>query len=576
MSDLHGTSDTARFSSMMKRRRRANTRFHAYGLLAIGIAFSLLIVLVTSVVLEARSAVTRHEVRLQIAPTEASTRAVYTNVRAALFSQFEVPDDRTSRLQTGQLISPLAAYPVAQRFQSFELDRREPQIVTLPLSDDADLYLKGETSLTENYVVLLQSDRDDGLVGDFSQVFASVKRWRKAEVADLYHRQAEPLERRVTVLEEQSEKKADDITLTEQVKGARRQLELIEAQISELEKELAGKRIEMSIDDPTLIIRLQDRYVRVSALSEDQAVYSVLLSGLPPTERVGAAKLIMTPLYQRSVSDIQIAALESLKADGKIIRKFNLNLLTGVDSSEAELAGLVAGILGSVLTILVTMVLAVPVGIGAAIYLEEFAPQNWLTKVIQVNINNLAAVPSIVFGLLGAAIFINGVVIPVPFMDQAIRLGGGLGRGWPLVAGIVLALMTLPTIIITSRAALSAVPNSVRQGALAVGATPLQTVNHHVLPMAGPGILTGSIIGLAQALGETAPLLLIGMVAFIGEMPGGVDDRTTALPVLVYQWSTRAERAWEPMTSAAIIVLLLLMLAMNALAVWLRLRYEKT
>ena len=225
--------------------------------------------------------------------------------------------------------------------------------------------------------------------------------------------------------------------------------------------------------------------------------------------------------------------------------------------------------------ILVTMGLAVPVGIAAAVYLEEFAPRNRWTSFVQVNINNLAAIPSIVFGLLGAAIFVNGVIIPIPFVDGVFRLGGGLGRGWPLVGGIVLALMTLPTIIIASRAALGAVPGSVRQAALAMGATRLQTVNHHVLPMAAPGILTGSIIGLAQAIGETAPLLLIGMVAFVAEMPQGATDRATALPVLIFQWSTRAERAWEPMTSAAIIILLLVMLVLNGLAVLMRLRYEK-
>ena len=580
MSDVTTVSSSAnrpdRFAVSMSRRRRKNVRFHLYGLLAIAIAFALLIVLVSSIVLEARSAVTRHEVQFQIAPSEASTRAVYTNIRSALFDQFDVPDDRISRLQIGQLVSPLAAHPIALQFQQNELDRRVPQTVNVPVSDDADLYLKGKASLIKRYYIELQSVENGYLTGDFADILASLRRWRAAEIVQIERGASKTLSRHISRLEDRVASSPDDRELSIQMEGARRQLATVQTRLDRLRQELNASHIALGIDDPSLLLRLRDRYVRVSDVSSTGASYSLLLGGLQPLERTGMAKLIMTPLYQRSVSDIQIAALESLKAEGKISRKLNFNLIAGTDSSEAELAGLMAGILGSVLIILVTMMLAVPLGIGAAIYLEEFAPRNWMTKIIQVNINNLAAVPSIVFGLLGAAIFINGVVIPVPFIDYAFRLGGGLGRGWPLAAGIVLALMTLPTIIITSRAALAAVPVSVRQAALAVGATRLQAVNHHVMPMAGPGILTGSIIGLAQAIGETAPLLLIGMVAFIGEMPGGVDDRTTALPVMIYQWSTRAERAWEPMTSAAIIVLLLLLLMMNALAVWLRLRYEKS
>jgi phosphate transport system permease protein len=208
----------------------------------------------------------------------------------------------------------------------------------------------------------------------------------------------------------------------------------------------------------------------------------------------------------------------------------------------------------------VTLLLSLPIGVAAAIYLEEFAPRNRITDFIEVNINNLAAVPSIVFGLLGAAVFIN-------FFD--------LPRSAPLVGGLVLSLITLPTIIIATRAALGAVPPSIREGALAVGASLPQTVFHHVLPLASPGIMTGAIIGLARALGETAPLLLIGMVAFVAEPPDGPLDSATALPVLVYKWSSSAERAWQPMTSASIIVLLVFMFAMNALAVYLRRRLER-
>ena len=245
---------------------------------------------------------------------------------------------------------------------------------------------------------------------------------------------------------------------------------------------------------------------------------------------------------------------------GDIVRRPNTSLLTHADSTYPELAGLAAGLAGSFWIMLVTLILSLPVGVMAAIYLEEFAPRNWVTDFIEVNINNLAAVPSIVFGLLGAAVFIN-------FFD--------LPRSSPLVGGLVLSLITLPTIIIATRAALGAVPPSIREGALAVGASLPQTVFHHVLPLAAPGVLTGAIIGLARALGETAPLLLIGMVACVADPPETMLDSATALPVLVYKWSSGAERAWQPMTSAAIIILLIFMFAMNALAVYLRRRLER-
>jgi len=196
----------------------------------------------------------------------------------------------------------------------------------------------------------------------------------------------------------------------------------------------------------------------------------------------------------------------------------------------------------------------------AAIYLEEFAPRNRLTDLIEININNLAAVPSIVFGLLGAAVYINFL---------------GMPRSAPLVGGLVLALMTFPVVIIASRAALKAVPPSVRSGALAIGASQMQTVFHHVVPLAAPGILTGAILGMARALGETAPLLLIGMVAFVGDVPTGPTDESTVMPVLIFTWANNAERAWEPMTSAMIVVLLAVLLLMNGLVVFLRRKYER-
>ena len=261
----------------------------------------------------------------------------------------------------------------------------------------------------------------------------------------------------------------------------------------------------------------------------------------------------------RKISDQQIGWVETLDAQGRISQPWNWRFLFAGDSREPELAGLQGAIRGSMLTLLITFLLSFPIGVCAAVYLEEFAPKNRFTDVVEVNINNLAAVPSIIFGLLGLAVFLNIF---------------GMPRSAPLVGGVVLALMTLPTIIIAGRAALSAVPPSIREAALGIGASPTQAVFHHVLPQAVPGILTGTIIGMARSLGETAPLLMIGMVAFIADLPTGVDDPSTVLPVQIFLWNDAPERAFVARTSGAIVVLLGFLIAMNAAAVWVRRRFE--
>ena len=261
----------------------------------------------------------------------------------------------------------------------------------------------------------------------------------------------------------------------------------------------------------------------------------------------------------RRLSDAQLDWIDALREAGRVSEEWNWTFLTAGDSREPEMAGTQGAIRGSLLTLLVTLLLSFPVGVAAALYLEEFAPRNRFTDIVEVNINNLAAVPSIIFGLLGLAVFLNMF---------------GMPRSAPLVGGIVLALMTLPTIIIAGRAALSAVPPSIREAALGVGASPTQAVLHHVLPQALPGILTGTIIGMARALGETAPLLMIGMVAFIADLPTGFSDPSTVLPVQIFLWNDAPERAFQARTSAAIVVLLAFLVAMNAFAVWVRNRFE--
>lgn len=266
------------------------------------------------------------------------------------------------------------------------------------------------------------------------------------------------------------------------------------------------------------------------------------------------------PEDERRLSDQQIGWLNVLEQRGDIELRFNRSFFSNGDSRDPEQAGVRGALIGSLLTLLITLLLSFPIGVGAAVYLEEFAPRNRLTDIIEVNINNLAAVPSIVFGLLGLAVFIGFF---------------GMPRSAPLVGGFVLTLLTLPTIIIASRAALKAVPPSIREAALGMGASRLQMVGHHVLPLALPGMLTGAIIGMARALGESAPLLMIGMVAFIVEVPQGIVDPATALPVQVFLWSDLPERGFVERTSGAIIVLLLFLLVMNATAVWLRNKFEK-
>ncbi len=262
---------------------------------------------------------------------------------------------------------------------------------------------------------------------------------------------------------------------------------------------------------------------------------------------------------KRRIKDIQLLFFDDLVDRGLVSYEFNLPFLMRGDSREPELAGVGGSIVGSLFTILVVLILSFPIGIFAAIYLEEFASKNKVTDFIEININNLAAVPSIVFGLLGLGIILNTF---------------GLPRSTPLVGGIVLSLMTLPTIIIATRASLRAVPPSIREGALAVGATKMQAVMHHVVPVAMPGALTGTIIGLAQALGETAPLLLIGMVAFVVDVPQTPLDASASLPVQVYLWSESAERGYVEKTSATIMMLLGFLILMNLAAVLIRRKFE--
>jgi phosphate transport system permease protein len=267
-----------------------------------------------------------------------------------------------------------------------------------------------------------------------------------------------------------------------------------------------------------------------------------------------------TPEGSRPVSDAEIAAFDALRAAGAVRTGFNATFLSAADSTSPELAGIWGAAKGSLLTLLVTIAICFPIGVLTAVYLEEYASKNRMTDIIEVSINNLAAVPSIIFGLLGLAVFLNFF---------------GMPRSAPIVGGLTLALMTLPVIVIAGRVAIKAVPPSIRDAALGIGASPVQVVFHHVLPLALPGILTGTIIGMARALGETAPLLMIGMRAFVSDVPSGIENPATVLPVQIFLWSDEVARGFVEKTSAAIMVLLVFLLLMNGLAIYLRNKFER-
>ena len=324
---------------------------------------------------------------------------------------------------------------------------------------------------------------------------------------------------------------------------------------------------ELSIDSdpefPSILVRLGGGVLKAQTVERSSLAMSVVRTPEQDGEfGPGEWELLINPVPEgwRGLSDLQIGWIEWLDAEDRIETRFNWRFFSSGNSREAELAGILDAVTGSLWTMLVTLVLACPIGVFAALYLEEFAPKNRITDFIEVNINNLAAVPSIIFGLLGLAAFIQFF---------------GLPRSVPLVGGMVLALMTLPTVIIASRASIRAVPGSIRDAALGVGASRVQTVFHHVLPLALPGIMTGTIIGMAQALGETAPLLLIGMVAFIVGASNGVLEPASVLPVQVFQWSDFPEVAFSNRAALAILTLILFLVAMNALAVLLRNRFER-
>lgn len=529
MTDLQSTppvsEETNPFASeaaikRLKKRHASERRFKFYGQLAIGIALSALVVLAYSIFTRAAPAFTKHEIAFDltldqatVAPNGIEDRLAiasniggfYSLVQSDLRTTF--PDaaiDRETRRELYELVTRLAVLDIARTTAV------DPTLVgtshrfTAPLSDDLDLYLKGGVTARRTQKIGTSTE--------------------------------------ITALED------DQYALTTTDAGL-------------IADAFAAADIATR---PSVLVELNGTWFRAENLSGQTLTLTYLAGARPdttPGQAVPVGALILDVSEgNRTISDRQIAWTLLLKSQKRIRRKFNADLLTKADSTYPELAGAAAAIIGSIFTMLITAIFAIPVGILAAVYLEEFAPKNRLTDIIEVNINNLAAVPSIIFGLLGAAVFINFF---------------GMPRSVPFVGGLVLGLLVLPTVIIASRAALKSVPPSIQTAALGLGASKSQAVFQHTLPLAAPGIMTGAIIAMARALGETAPLLLIGMVAFVNEIPNGPGEESTVLPVLIYKWFSGAERAWEPMTSVVIVILLIFLVLMNLVAVLVRRKFER-
>jgi phosphate transport system permease protein len=589
-------SDAAK--ARVRARYRAEARFKFYGLAAIGLTALFLVVVLTDIVVRGYPAFWQHWLvldvtvdRAEIDPQGTRDPAVLRAgdfqalVRNSLRAQFPTVSDRAGRRLLDGILSSGASDTLRERVVADPALVGQTVKVPVLISDDADLYYKGlgtrierrpgrgilTVSGTTDEVVLLSSSNDFAPDVTTVKQALSVHARNVRKDADGLRQIVRRLDARKAELERGLALAPASTSLQRDLAHLSAEIELLMQKVKELDDEAAAlqARFDGSADEPlddkvpSLLVAVNGGLVKITQLGNAKGTGTVLLP-LQSTADAGPGSwqvvTYATAASNRRVSDREVAWLEQLKEKGLVENRFNSSFFTAGDSREPELAGIRGALFGSALTLLVTLVLCLPLGVAAAIYLEEFAPKNRVTELIEVNINNLAAVPSIVFGLLGLAVFLNFFGFP---------------RSAPLVGGLVLALLVLPTIIIASRAALKAVPPSIKEAALGVGASQQQAIFHHVLPLAMPGIMTGTIIGMAHALGETAPLLMIGMVAFIVEVPKGITDAATVLPVQIYLWSDLPEIAFQAKTAAAIMVLLVFLFVMNGTAIYLRRMFER-
>lgn len=551
----------------LRARHRANARYRSYGLAALLIASLFLVVLIADIVLKGLPAFTAHRLMLDV-PLKAEVidpegkrdrstllAADYMAlVREALAATMPAVEGRIAKKQLNDLLSSGAADDLRDMVAGNLNLIGSAVAVPVLLSDTADLYFKGDGTAVVEGPAARGIATPSGTAGEIT-ILSSSNDFSEQLVAA-----KKALLARAVAIRAEAQRHGKL-----KYEGALERVAELEKSAVELEQRGSAPSDEEGLDAslPSMLVALNGGLVKITKFGNSSATGDVLI----PLSSAGESKpgswrfmTYTTPEANRNVSDRSVAYLEQLKSSGKVDRAFNWRFFTAGDSREPELAGIRGAVVGSILTLLVTMVTCLPIGVLAAIYLEKFAPKNRFTDLIEININNLAAVPSIVFGLLGLAVFLNFF---------------GMPRSAPLVGGLVLALLVLPTIIITTRAALRAVPPSIEEAALGVGASKQQAIFHHVLPLAMPGIMTGTIIGMAHALGETAPLLMIGMVAFIVDVPESLTESATALPVQIYLWSDLPEPAFQAKTAAAIMVLLAVLFVMNGTAIWLRKKFER-
>ena len=561
---LDVTSDAAR--ARIRRRYRAESRFKAYGIAALTVTAAFLALLMFDILRNGLPAFWQHSLVLDVPvkadvvdpagkrETDAIRSADYFPVmKAALDNAIPGIEGRAASKQLSRLLSTGAPDGLRQMLVA------DPSLIgttvktSLMLSDDADLYYKGTGTRVESRTSQ-SAATPSGIKGEVT-ILASSNEFagELKTIKDAIRERAAALTNEAARVERASQGKG-----VERVTQLRDQAAVLAARYQQ-----PGAAEALDGRMASVLVAINGGLVKATKIEASGITGDVLLPLKSQDEaKPGTWQVVryLTPEADRKVSDQEVAFLERLREIGAVRNGFNWNFFTSGDSREPELAGVRGALMGTALTLLVTLLLCLPIGVMAAIYLEEFAPKNRLTDLIEVNINNLAAVPSIVFGLLGLAVFLNFFNLP---------------RSAPLVGGLVLALLVLPTIIIAARAALKAVPPSIKEAALGVGASHQQAVFHHVLPLAMPGIMTGTIIGMAHALGETAPLLMIGMVAFIVDVPGAFTDAATVLPVQIYLWSDLPEPAFQAKTAAAIVVLLGFLFLMNGAAIWLRKKFER-
>ena len=590
----------------LRKRYRSERRFRMFGALAIGIAAAVLLILLGRIVTEALPAFSQNYIDLQVElPREEIDpdgtddpavlgRARYgTLINNALYERFPNVSGRTDRRALRALVSSEASETLRADVLADPSIIGTTHSVWVKSSADVDVYRKGlmsdfsrqETNGIASIIEVDGTTRVLSTSNDFAEILDSIKQ-ELGELAEGLQIRVTRLDRGVAAARDQLADASKALADAQASGAAEDVVSRLQNMVAQAEASLASlqerrSQTKAQIDDyearsarvggaealteqlPSYLIEMNGGLLKIVEISNTEATVEPLV---PPRSDADAPAgtwdifVIETPESQRRLPDREAAWVWSLEQSDQIETRFNVSFFTDGNSREPEQAGIWGAVVGSFLTLVITLLLSFPIGVLAAVYLEEFAPKNRWTDLIEVNINNLAAVPSIVFGLLGLAVFLNFFELP---------------RSAPLVGGMVLALMTLPTIIIASRAALKAVPPSIREAALGMGASKLQVMTHHVLPLAMPGILTGTIIGMAQALGETAPLLMIGMVAFVVDIPGGFTDPASVLPVQIFMWADLPERAFVAKTSAAIMVLLGFLILMNALAVLLRKRFER-